>query len=57
MSPKSPCRGICAPEEAPEGPYCRGCLRTLKEIAEWAGATAQRKLEILNQVAGRVKVG
>lgn len=32
---------------------CRGCLRTLEEIAAWAGATDEARLAVLAAVEAR----
>jgi predicted Fe-S protein YdhL (DUF1289 family) len=40
----SPCVGIC--EMRPDG-FCRGCLRTLKEIAEWTTYTEAQRQQIM----------
>jgi uncharacterized protein len=38
----SPCVGVCT--IAPDSGLCRGCLRTIDEIARWrAMATAERR--------------
>lgn len=52
IAPKSPCTGICALD--PETSLCRGCYRTLEEIAGWSGYTVEEKLAVLGKVAGRV---
>jgi len=39
----SPCTGVC--ELDPASGFCRGCLRTLQEIAKWGGLSlAERRL-------------
>ena len=52
---KSPCVGICAFDEATG--WCRGCLRSLDEIAQWlAYSDAQRDrvlAELKQRQAGR----
>jgi predicted Fe-S protein YdhL (DUF1289 family) len=49
-SPASPCTDICIIN--PNG-LCRGCTRTLDEIAEWGAASDDRKRAILAAVALR----
>jgi predicted Fe-S protein YdhL (DUF1289 family) len=49
-APASPCTGVCTVELAPGDPLadvCRGCGRTLDEIAAWFSATPAQKLAIL----------
>ena len=43
--PKSPCVDVCA-LDARAG-FCTGCARTIAEIGEWGGATAERQRAIL----------
>lgn len=50
--PKSPCIDVCA-LDARAG-YCTGCGRSLAEIGEWRGATADRQREILSQLPKRM---
>ncbi len=47
----SPCIRVCVIE--PRSGYCRGCRRTLPEIAGWAKADDSRKLEIIAQLGDR----
>lgn len=53
--PASPCIGICKMESAasPHHKVCRGCRRTLAEIAEWPSASSARKRAILAAIAQR----
>ncbi|MDY7522824.1 DUF1289 domain-containing protein [Sphingomonas sp. 10B4] len=44
-APQSPCVAVCA-LDARVG-LCTGCGRTLAEIGEWGGATAERQRAIL----------
>jgi len=44
-TPQSPCVAVCALDA--HGGLCTGCGRTLAEIGEWAGATAERQRAIL----------
>jgi uncharacterized protein len=55
--PPSPCVGICLVDPATR--QCRGCLRTIDEIAGWYEASAAEKrallavLETRRTVAGK----
>lgn len=51
MNVVSPCVRVCIIE--PRSGYCRGCLRTLPEIAGWGRVDDRRKLEIIAQLNGR----
>lgn len=57
MKPKplipSPCISVCAIED--EWGCCRGCFRTLEEIAAWDHAPDPRRAEILNATQARRK--
>ena len=44
MTVPSPCIHVCTLDEA-RG-LCRGCLRTLDEIARWSGMSEQGKLQV-----------
>jgi uncharacterized protein len=50
-SPPSPCLGICLMD--PRTRTCRGCLRTIDEIAAWYVADAAEKRAILARLAVR----
>ena len=47
----SPCVSIC--EMSPDSGLCRGCFRTLDEIAQWSRADDERKRAILAAVECR----
>jgi uncharacterized protein len=49
--PASPCIAICVLDPATD--FCRGCHRTLDEIAGWMGASAEEKRRVLDRVAAR----
>jgi predicted Fe-S protein YdhL (DUF1289 family) len=49
--PISPCIGICLMD--PVTRTCRGCLRTVEEIARWYSASADDKRAILERLAAR----
>lgn len=44
---QSPCVSICRLKNG----FCEGCGRTLGEIAEWSGATDDRRRAILARIA------
>ena len=50
-NPVSPCLGICLMD--PRTRTCRGCLRTIDEIAGWYAASASEKHSILERLALR----
>jgi hypothetical protein len=43
--PPSPCIGICRIDQATG--WCKGCLRTLGEIADWPMLSVREKDELL----------
>jgi hypothetical protein len=49
--PESPCIGICLID--PASGYCRGCLRSVAEIASWYSATVAEKQAMLRSLAAR----
>jgi predicted Fe-S protein YdhL (DUF1289 family) len=49
----SPCTGICRIDEATG--YCRGCKRTLEEIADWSMLPPAGKRAIIARLAGRAE--
>jgi predicted Fe-S protein YdhL (DUF1289 family) len=54
-APVSPCLGICLMD--PRTRTCRGCLRTIEEIAGWYDATPVEKRAILDRLAERRRAG
>jgi len=50
-APASPCLGICLMDPATR--ICRGCLRTIAEIAGWYDASPAEKRAILTRLAAR----
>jgi predicted Fe-S protein YdhL (DUF1289 family) len=50
-APVSPCVGICLMD--PSTKMCRGCLRTIDEIAGWYEASVAEKRDILARLAVR----
>jgi predicted Fe-S protein YdhL (DUF1289 family) len=51
QTPVSPCLGICLMDPATR--TCRGCLRTIGEIAGWYDASLADKRAILERLAVR----
>ncbi|HEY8554750.1 MAG TPA: DUF1289 domain-containing protein [Burkholderiales bacterium] len=49
--PPSPCTRVCALD--PGTGLCRGCFRTLAEIAGWSSYTAEEKREVLRRIEAR----
>jgi predicted Fe-S protein YdhL (DUF1289 family) len=47
----SPCTSVCRMDA--DGVYCIGCLRTLDEIAGWAGFDDERRRQIWKQLSQR----
>ncbi|MFI4947280.1 MAG: DUF1289 domain-containing protein [Alphaproteobacteria bacterium] len=47
----SPCLGICLMD--PNTRMCRGCLRTIEEIALWYRATPAEQRRMLERLAAR----
>lgn len=52
LKPSSPCRGLCAIDDA--GGLCRGCGRSLVEIAAWGGLTEAERLRTMALLPGRL---
>ena len=50
-TPPSPCLGICLMD--PRTRMCRGCLRTVEEIAAWYTASTAEKEALLGELAMR----
>ncbi|HVC51861.1 MAG TPA: DUF1289 domain-containing protein [Stellaceae bacterium] len=50
-APVSPCVGICLMD--PVTRLCRGCLRSIDEIAAWYEASIAEKHAILGRIATR----
>ena len=53
--PLSPCVGICLLD--PTTGYCRGCLRSVAEIAGWCEAGTAEKRAILARLDQRRRLG
>ena len=47
----SPCVNVCQMD--PASGLCLGCLRTLREIADWLEMTPEEKLAVLQRAAQR----
>lgn len=48
----SPCTGICRIDDA--SGWCRGCARTLAEIADWARLPVKGKRAVLAKLPARL---
>ena len=48
---KSPCVKVCQMD--PQRGLCTGCLRTLDEIARWAGMTEVEREQVLEELPSR----
>ncbi|MEW6561456.1 MAG: DUF1289 domain-containing protein, partial [Pseudomonadota bacterium] len=48
MTVPSPCINVCTMIE--ERGLCRGCLRTLDEIARWSSMSEEDKLRVWRQI-------
>lgn len=51
MSVASPCNKVCVIDE--QSGYCRGCQRTLDEIARWGGMSEAEQRAVLEALAAR----
>jgi len=51
MGIPSPCISICAMDE--ESGFCKGCFRTLEEVASWLYYTDMQKSEIIATLKSR----
>jgi uncharacterized protein len=51
LPPTSPCINVCA--MGADG-YCRGCYRTITEIAGWRSLSVADQWAVLRQLPGRV---
>jgi len=49
----SPCNNVCQLD--PATGYCRGCLRTIEEIAGWLDYSNEEKLAVLERLDRRRK--
>ena len=47
----SPCTNVCQMD--PDTGYCRGCLRTIDEIAGWLEYSSEEKLAVLERLDER----
>ncbi len=52
IAPQSPCIGVCVLEA--DG-YCRGCYRTIEEIARWRGLLPCEQRTLLRTLAERAR--
>jgi predicted Fe-S protein YdhL (DUF1289 family) len=53
--PASPCTGVCALD--PASGYCRGCWRSMAEIAAWPGLADGDRRRILAMLPARRQGG
>jgi len=53
--PPSPCVSVCAIN--PATGLCRGCMRSLDEIAAWPRMTADQKHDVLRELRRRKRAG
>jgi len=51
LYPASPCTSIC--KMHPDTGLCRGCARTLDEIAAWSSMSAAQQHKVLLMIAQR----
>ncbi len=49
----SPCVKICVLD--PDTRMCRGCFRSIDEVAEWVEYSPEEKLAVLERIAQRRK--
>ena len=49
----SPCNNVCQMDL--DTGYCRGCLRTIEEIAGWLDYSNEEKLAVLERLEERKK--
>jgi uncharacterized protein len=49
--PASPCTAVCVLDSA--SAYCRGCFRTIAEIAAWGNLGGAEKRRILGELPAR----
>jgi hypothetical protein len=50
-APVSPCVSVCTLD--PASGLCRGCLRTIEEIAQWPRLSSEEKRRVLALVSER----
>jgi len=50
-APVSPCVGLCTLD--PDSGYCRGCLRSIDEIASWPRLDAEAKRRVISTLDAR----
>ncbi len=47
----SPCTKVCVMNDATG--YCRGCFRTIEEIARWSQMSDDERVQVIDAVAKR----
>jgi uncharacterized protein len=50
-APLSPCVSVCVLD--PDTGWCRGCCRTIEEIAHWLDYDAEQRWRVIDAVAAR----
>jgi len=50
-APLSPCTSVCVLD--PATGWCKGCFRTIEEIAAWPSLAAEEKQNVLAELARR----
>jgi hypothetical protein len=50
-APLSPCIAVCVLD--PASGYCRGCFRTIAEIAQWVSLAPEQKRQVLAALPAR----
>ena len=50
---ESPCVAVCKLQKGDK--YCRGCFRTLEEIATWGQMTSAARREIMEKLRDRAR--
>ena len=50
-TPLSPCIGVCIID--PASGFCRGCARTIREIAGWLDFAAEERRRIIEALPAR----
>lgn len=48
---QSPCIGVCAMSETTS--LCLGCYRTIEEIREWWGMSAEQRSQVMDALEAR----
>ncbi len=54
LPPTSPCIAVCLMD--PVSGFCRGCARTIAEIAGWLSFSVEERRHVLSRIAERKRV-